>query len=334
VNEGPDTAASGVTSVGTSAEGSALDLDTVMAEIIAEAAQRRLDGTYPPDLERKLSETFARFSPPGALGTDLNALLDRAELAAAINADVPTAASRPYAAAVKKVVRKSTGFYQRYVTQQSAGFADITVRALRRLADRLDDVSAAAGATNPDAARLVDALAPTTDPAAVIAAVTAALARHCGTTGRTVHLGAGTGALVAAVNDSGRSAYGVDRRAVVAGRRRTAEIRVEEPASHVRRLAAQSLQAAVVTWWGDLSPTGHRISTLTHLARALGPDGVLVLVVDDVSRLDHVTTDVASVPHWPVASWCDVLDAAHWTTSERVAVDGTTAVVVVASPTR
>jgi hypothetical protein len=304
-----------------------LDLDVVMAEIMAEAAQRRRDGTYPPDIERSLAATFARFAPAGALGNDLEALLERLDQAGVIDADVPTESNRPGIPYVKKVVRKSTGWYQRYVAAQVTGFAHITARTLRTLAERVEVVADAHPATSAAVRRFVDGRPITPDDLAVCAAVTAAIidwrAGQSDPTppGRWVHIGAAGDEMTRALSSAGIDGYAVRlpngntqglRRAVAI------EVRDEDPRRHVARLEPGSIAGAIVTTWLDLAPGGHRVAMIDRLGAVVAPRGAFVVVVTEsdalTNRYDPAVLDVLSIDRWSLDTWVEVIRAAGWST--------------------
>jgi hypothetical protein len=300
-----------------------LDLDEVVAEIMAEAAQRRRDGTYPPELERSLAATFARFAPAGALGTDLNALLDRLEHAGVIDADVPVDSARAGVPYVKKVVRKSTGWYQRYVAQQVTGFAHITARTMRTMADRLEAVSDAHPATSAAVARFVAGRALADDANDVQQCIVTVLQERV-IDGRVAHLGAGAGALVGQLSAAAIDSYGVDVANSTVKKVKGIELRDEDPRAHALRLQPGALGALVMTSWLELAAIGHRLSMLSACNDVVRNNGVLVVAVCDGESLsehyDGAMLDVLGVARWSIDTWLEVVRAAGWTQIERHAL--------------
>jgi hypothetical protein len=247
-----------------------------MAEIDAEVRRRRATGEFPPDLEAELDAVFARFAPPGALGDDLDALLARAEDAASIDVDAPVDSARPVVPVVKKVIRKSTAWYQRHLATQVSALGGTLVGALRNLADRIERLEQLTPGIDPTLEQVVDDLAPATTPP--VEPVLAALASI---DGRVLHAAAGDGSLVRALVAAGCDAYGVDPRrdrtaaAVAAG----FDIRGDAPVDHLARLPSACLGAVVLSGFVDRAPVGMQVAAFVHAARAVAPGGVVVVAV-------------------------------------------------------
>jgi hypothetical protein len=319
-NDGRDPATDASTIDASTIDASTIDIDTVMAQIMAEAALRRRDGTYPADLERSLAATFARFAPPGALGNDLGALLDRVDQAGVIDADVPTESARAGMPYVKKAVRKSTGWYQRYVTQQVTGFAHVTARTLRALAARVDEVADATPTTSAAVQRFV-ATRPTSDDDEVVRQLIVSELRDRSLPGRTAHLGAGPGHLVADLAAVGVDVYGVDVTRSARRRASIIEMRQEDPRLHAERLAPGALGAVVLTHWLDVAASGHRVAMISRANELIAHHGVLVLAITDGVSMDRhydaAMLEVLGVARWSIDTWIAVVSASGWPVIER-----------------
>src|SRR5687767_3601559 len=96
----------------------ALDVAQVMAEVEAEARERRQRGDLPPGFAQELDRVFARFAPVGAVHEDFSAVLDKVEEAAFIDPTAPTASDLPGGAKVKATIQRLVGWQLDYVLRQ------------------------------------------------------------------------------------------------------------------------------------------------------------------------------------------------------------------------
>ncbi|MGD9794033.1 MAG: hypothetical protein AB7V43_11175 [Acidimicrobiia bacterium] len=297
---GPDLASPALTST---------SLRAVVAEIYAEVDERRRSGAFPPGLERELDAVFARFSPPAAAGDDLDAVLDRAERAAFIDVDVPTASNRAGVPVVKQTLRKAMAWYLRYVAQQVSAMGGVLVRADRMLASRIVKLEAAVPGANRAVADEQLALHPAPVPSSALAAITAAMA---GVSGRMLVASCGRGELVDALLTAGHDCYGTEpRRPLIAeALRRGVDVRDDEPLEHLSRIGADALGAVVLVGVVDTAPLGVQLTLADHAVRCVRTGGVVTIVVVDPDRWrrdDPVRADLAAGHPLHAETWAHVL---------------------------
>jgi len=303
----------------------------VVADIYAEVDERRRTGAFPPGLERELDAVFARFSPPAAAGDDLAAVLDRAERAAFIDVDVPTASNRAGVPVVKQTLRKAMAWYLRYVAQQVSAMGGVLVRADRMLASRIVKLEAAVPGANKAVADEQLALHPAPIGADVLAAITAALGD---VSGRVLVASCGRGELVDALLATGRDCYGTEpRRPLIAeALRRGVDVRDDEPLDHLRRIGADALGALVLVGVVDTAPLGVQLTLADHAVRTVRPGGEVVIVVVDPERWrrdDPVRADLAAGRPLHADTWAHVMRQRGCTvTTDVVTTDVVTTDVV------
>jgi hypothetical protein len=286
-----------------------LDLRAVVAEIYASVDERRRNGDFPPGLERELDAVFARFAPPAAIGNDLEAVLDRAERAAFIDVDVPTASNRPGVPVVKQTLRKAMAWYLRYVAQQVSAMGASLVRADRILAGRIATLEGAVPGANLTVAAEHAALHPPPLTAAVAAAVVEALD---GVAGRVLVATCGDGSLVEALRSRIVDAYGTEpRRALIAeALRRGTDVRDDNAIDHLRAVEAGALGAVVLVDVVDTEPLGAQLALADAATRAAAADAVLVIVASNPAwwgRADPVRADLAPGRPLHAQTWAHVL---------------------------
>jgi hypothetical protein len=292
---------------------SELDLRAVVAEIYADVDERRRTGDFAPGLERELDAVFARFAPPAAVGNDLDAVLDRAERAAFIDVDVPTASNRPGVPVVKQTLRKAMAWYLRYVAQQVSAMGGALVRADRILAARIATLEASVPGANPNVAAEQAALHPQPLTDAVTAAVADALADALhGVVGRALVATCGDGSLVEALRAGGVDAYGTEpRRALIAeALRRGTDVRDEGALEHLRAMESGALGAVVLVDVVDTEPLGAQLAMADAAARAIAAGGTLVVVASNPAwwgRADPVRADLAPGRPLYAQTWAHVL---------------------------
>ncbi|MEO6121623.1 MAG: hypothetical protein ABIW46_06550 [Acidimicrobiales bacterium] len=282
-----------------------IDHPALLAEIDEEVARRRASGELPADFERELDLVFARFAPVHAIGDDFAQVLERAENSTFIDVLAPTGSSLPMVPHVKRVVRKAVLWELRYVAQQVSAFANASVRALRLLGARVDELEgAAAHQSSPGAP-----VEPTPDRehwAPVIAAVLA------GVTGRVLHSEADDGWLVAHLATAGVDTYGVDpvARTAPAG----VELREDGALDHLRALPDGALGAVVLSGCVDRLGLG-RQRELAALARTkVAAGGIIVILGTDprsaaTGAVDPVAADLAAGRPLHPATWVHLLGA-------------------------
>lgn len=257
-----------------------IDHARLIAEINAEVYRRRESGELPADLERELDLVFARFAPVDALGSDLEQLLARAEHATFIDVLGPLASNRPGGALVKRVIRRAISWELRHVAQQVSGFAHTAVRALRVVAERLDEVERAgpgAGGRTVDAARQAAGTLDVDHWAPLIGRLLQEAP------GRVLHADAGSGELLDKLMGAGLDTYGVEtlESAATAAIERGLDIRPDEVADHLRSLPENALGGLVLSGCVDRSTIGAAVDLADLAAGRLAPEGKVVVLSTD-----------------------------------------------------
>jgi hypothetical protein len=302
-----------------------VDLRVVVAEIYDEVQRRRRTGQYPPGLERELDAVFARHAPAAALGDDLASVLDRAERAAFIDVDVPTASNRPGVPIVKQGLRKAMAWYLRYVAQQVSTLGGTLVRVERMLADRLAHLEDAVDGANALVADEVLGLRPAPLPVGVVTATVATLGHPAG---RVLVAECGAGELVGGLAATGLDVYGTEPRRDLAAdaARQGLEVRDDGALDHLRRVEDGSLAAVVLVGVVDGAPLGVQLALADRAVAAVRPDDGVVLVVcpsvTALERHDPVRTDLMAGRPLHAATWIHVLTARGLLAATAAEFDG------------
>jgi SAM-dependent methyltransferase len=253
-----------------------IDHQRVLAEIDEEVRRRRDAGDIPVDLERELDALFARHIPAMSFEATFDQVLDRVEGAAIIDTAAPTTSARPGVPALKKTIQRSVLWMFDHLARQVTSFAEASTRALRLLDERVEALEQAVAVATPFDAG-VGAMRVDPHWAAALPGLLE------GVNGRIAVLDAGEGALVAALVAGGADAYGVepDPAAAQVGAGAGLEIRVDDSASHLRRVDDDTLGAAVLVGCVDYLPANAKL-TLTQLAaRKVRPGGRVVILGSD-----------------------------------------------------
>jgi hypothetical protein len=116
-------------------------------------AARRLEALAPGYLAR-VRRASSRLARRDGSIVDLVTALADVQDAAAFDIDVPTLSRRRVGRLVKVAVRKLTGWYMRYLTQQVAAFAAAVAHLGAMLIDRADRIEEANTAVAADLERL------------------------------------------------------------------------------------------------------------------------------------------------------------------------------------
>lgn len=298
---------------GSSGAGQAEPIDhaALLAEIDQEVVRRRASGELPADFERELDLVFARFAPVHAIGDDFAQVLERAESSTFIDVLAPTESSLPVVPQVKRVVRKAITWELRYIAQQVSAFATASVRAVRLLAERVDQLERASGAEpagpggpgSPGGPAV--ALTPDREHWAPLVA-----AAVSGVDGRVLHAEADDGWLVASLGAAGIDAYGVGpvARTAPAG----VELREDRVLDHLEALPDGSLGALVLSGCVDRLGLGSQ-RALAGLAWAkVAAGGVVVVIGTDpraalAGAADPVAADLAPGRPLHAATWAHLL---------------------------
>ncbi len=273
------------------ADAEPLDHETLLAEIEAEARRRRDHGDLPADLERELDLVFARYAPPAAVAHDLEALIEAAERSVFVDINAPVDSVRPGVPQLKRAISKATAFQLRHLAQQTGSMGHALLLLARSLVERVEALEALDPASSDPVTRLRRRLPPGEAPLpldAVIAAVRSV-------EGRVVVLGAGGGAAVTALRDAGHDAYGIEADDRLLTGADDVHVRAGDPTTHLDGVAPDVLAGIVLA--PPPGPVARQLAVVDAAARALGPSGVLVVVVEGVdawaARVGPVAVDLA-----------------------------------------
>lgn len=285
-----------------------IDQRRLLAEIEAEARDRRASGALPPDFEALLDSAFARLAPPGAAGDDFDDLLERAEQLAFVNAAAPVTSALPLVTHAKRAVRKAIAWEVRHVARQVSAFASTVTEAVGLLGRRVGALEQRQPALDGPLADAVLAARAPLDVAGWAGTVVPALR---GVPGRVLHAESGDGALLARLVEDGVDAYGVDP---VRGEAAAADVHVEDPLAHLAALPDGSLGGLVLSGCVDRLPLGALVRLPAVAAAKVTPGGSVVLLgTDPRTWLRHRSPVEADLsPGRPLhhATWTTLLSAA------------------------
>jgi SAM-dependent methyltransferase len=252
-------------------------LTKVMAEIDAEVRHRRASGDLPAGLERELDELFLEFSPVGLQGkARLRENLALVDSAAYVDIAVPVESDKKAGAYIKRLIRKSLGWYIGFIVQQVVKFAWAVSRLLHLVVDHVEDLESTVEALRiPE---LPAAAVPVTDPGMswwadlTLAAVSAA-------TGRVLHAECGNGSLVGLLIANGVDAYGVDpdQAMIEPAIERGLDVRAEAALEHLDVVAEEALAGIVLSGSIQWLHPNQRDRLIGLAASRLAVDGILVL---------------------------------------------------------
>ncbi len=259
--------------------GSSIDARVIMAEVRAEVRRRRASGEIPPAYERDLDLAFARLAPPGAVGDDLDAVLERAERASHIDVDVPTGSARPGVSVAKSGLRRMMAWYLRYLAQQTSAFASVSTSGLRLLAARLEAVEHATPATSARVAAELDLLDLGDDALAAGWSVEL-VARTAEVEGRILHAEAAQGSLLRALVTAGRDAYGVEPRRHLADQASVAglDVRPDGALAHLGHASVGSLGAVVLSGVVERRPVPELLELVDLAVSRLSTGGMVCVL--------------------------------------------------------
>ena len=249
----------------------------VMAEIDAEVRRRRASGDLPAGLEQELDELFLEFSPIGLHGkARLRETLSLVDRSAYVDIAVPVASQKVVGTYVKRLIRKSMGWYIGFIVHQIVKFAWSVSRMLHVVVDHVEDLEAAVEVQRTPP--LPAAVVPSSDPGASWWAAEA-LEAFTGVTGRVLHADCGTGSLLEALVGAGVDAYGVDpsESALEAPLARGLDVRAESLLAHLDVVADGALAGMVVTGSVQWLHANERDRLVQSTASRLGVGGMLLL---------------------------------------------------------
>jgi hypothetical protein len=281
-----------------------IDLAKVQAEINEEVKRRRAAGDFPPGLERELDALFARYVPAGA-GDNFDEVMVQAEAQSFVHADVPTGSSVPGVAYVKRALRKLMAWYVRFLAAQVTAFAGAITRAVRLLSERVDTIETVTVlAADRTLAEIRDRRAGP-DLSVWTEVVVAELSRA---SGRVLHAEAGSGQLLAALNEAGADAYGVEpsERLVMEASRAGIDVRADEALVHLRALPSGSLGGLVLSGAIDALPLGEVLEIADRAAIVVAPRGTAI-ILSAGAIADPVIADLAPGRPLHAETWAHLL---------------------------
>jgi SAM-dependent methyltransferase len=257
--------------------GRAAYLAEVMEEIDAEVRRRRASGDLPAGLERQLDELFLEFSPVGLQGKErLRENLALVDGAAYVDISVPTASERKVGVYVKRLIRKSMGWYIGFIVHQLVKFAWSVSRMFHLVVDHIEDLESTIETIRiPE---LPPTAAPVSDPGSAWWAEVA-VASLAGLGGRVLHGECGTGSLVQQLVDAGVDAYGVDpsELAIEPAVDRGLDVRSESVLDHLEVVAEEALDGIVLSGSIQWLHPNQRDRLVSLASSRLALDGVLVI---------------------------------------------------------
>ena len=249
----------------------------VMAEIDVEVRRRRASGDLPVGLEQELDELFLEFSPVGLHGSArLRETLSLVDRSAYVDIAVPVESQKVVGSYVKRLIRKSMGWYIGFIVHQIVKFAWSVSRMLHVVVDHVEDLEAAVEVLRVPS--LPASAVPDSDPGGAWWAGEAVTALS-GVGGRVLHADCGSGSLVDALVASGLDAYGVDpaEAVVEAAVGRGLDVRAESLLDHLAVVADDSLQGMVVAGSVQWLHPNERDRLVGLVGTRLAVGGVLAL---------------------------------------------------------
>lgn len=259
------------------AVGRARYLTEVMAEIDAEVRRRRASGDLPAGLERELDELFLEFSPVGLHGrARLRETLALVDGSAYVDTAVPVESQKAVGSTVKRLIRKTMGWYIGFIVHQIVKFAWAVSRMFHVVVDHIEDLEAEVDTLRTP--ELPDSAMPAADPGAswwsgeAVAALT-------GVTGRVLHAECGNGTLLDALIAAGVDAYGVDptESVIEVAVDRGLDVRAESVLGHLDVVAEEALAGLVLSGSIQWLHPNQRDRLVRMATSRLAIDGVLVI---------------------------------------------------------
>jgi hypothetical protein len=293
------------------AAGRARYLDEVMADIDAEVKRRRASGDLPAGLEQELDELFLEFSPVGLQGkARLRETLALVDSSAYVDIAVPVESQKMVGTYVKRLIRKTMGWYLGFIVHQIVKFAWSVSRMFHVMVAHVEDLEAEVGTLRiPELPR---SAVPVAVPGSTWWAPEA-VAALTGLRGRVLHADCGDGSLVDALIAAGVDAYGVDpsEAGIESAIERGTDVRAESMLGHLEVVGDEALAGMVLSGSIQWLHPNER-DRLVHMATArLAVEGVLVIHSSTPESWTAATPPLVSdlVPGRPLhaETWTHVL---------------------------
>lgn len=286
-------------------------LSEVMAEIDAEVRRRRASGDLPAGLERELDELFLEFSPVGLQGkARLRETLALVDGSAYVDVAVPTASQKAVGSYVKRLIRKTMGWYIGFIVAQIVKFAWAVSRMFHVVVDHVEDLEAAVEAQRTP--ELPASAVPVSEPGSQWWSA-AAVAAMAGVEGRVLHGECGDGTLLDALVDAGVDAYGVDPADVVIEPAidRGLDVRAESVLEHLEVVAEEALSGIVLSGSVQWLHPNERDRLVGLVTSRMALDGVLVIHSATpeswTAGASHLVSDLAPGRPLHAESWNHLL---------------------------
>ncbi len=305
-------AASGADDDAAQSASSAQYLSEVMADIDAEVRRRRASGDLPAGLERELDELFLEFSPVGLHGkARLRETLALVDGSAYVDVAVPTESQKAVGSYVKRLIRKSMGWYIGFIVHQIVKFAWSVSRMFHVVVDHVEDLEAAVETQRTP--ELPASAVPRTVPGTAWWSAEAVAAMK-GVKGRVLQGECGGGELLDALIASGIDAYGVDTDdiAIESAVERGLDVRAESVLGHLGVVADEALSGLILTGSIQWLHPNERGRLVTLATSRVAVDGVLVVhsATPEAWLADssHVVSDLAPGRPLHAETWVHLIE--------------------------
>ncbi len=298
------------------------DQRQLLAEIERDVREHRRSGAISAEFEAELDRAFDEVSPPGATGGGFDNVVDQAARHAIVDYDAPTLGSTPLRF-VKRLVKQLTAWYLIFVGRQLVAFAGTTLRALRILGGRVDELERRTPALDP---RVQASPPPVASDLDVAEWIPFAIERILQTpsTGRVLHADCGDGSLLCAVTAAGIDGYGTDAR-LDAGAKAdeyAVEVRSAEVLDHLRTLPKATLRGIVLTHCVDRMALGDQLELVGRAADAVCSGGIVVIVTQSLhswaAGRGEIGADLAVGRPLSAPTWIHLLNRAGFVAEPAV----------------
>jgi len=283
-----------------------------MADIDAEVRRRRASGDLPAGLERELDELFLECSPVGLHGKDrLRETLALVDGSAYVDVAVPTESQKAVGSYVKRLIRKSMGWYIGFIVHQIVKFAWSVSRMFHVVVDHVEDLEAAVETQRTP--ELPASAVPRTVPGTAWWSAEAVAAMK-GVKGRVLQGECGGGELLDALIASGIDAYGVDTDdiAIESAVERGLDVRAESVLGHLGVVADEALSGLILTGSIQWLHPNERGRLVTLATSRVAVDGVLVVhsATPEAWLADssHVVSDLAPGRPLHAETWVHLIE--------------------------
>jgi hypothetical protein len=296
---------------GLDAAGRALYLTAVMAEIDAEVRRRRASGDLPAGLERELDELFLEFSPVGLQGrARLRETLALVDGSAYVDVAVPVESQKAVGSYVKRLIRKTMGWYIGFIVHQIVKFAWSVSRMFHVVVDHVEDLEAVVETQRTP--ELPASVVPVVDPGSTWWSADAVTALT-GVTGRVLHAECGNGSLLDALIAAGVDAYGVDptESVIESAVDRGLDVRAESVLGHLEVVADEALSGLVLSGSIQWLHPNQRDRLVRLATSRLALDGLLVIHSATpeswMAETSHLVSDLAPGRPLHAETWSHLL---------------------------